>query len=319
MSCKVGVAWGEELLDYSFPFPHPFRRERAVAFYQELSNLAEHLANSIVAVKPEQASLEDLLLFHEAGYVDFVMRRSEEGRGYLDYGDTPAFKGCYEASLYVVGATLKLVKLILAGEIHHGFNPVGGLHHARRGSAAGFCIFNDAAIAIEYLLKKERLSEILYVDIDAHHGDGVFYSFYGDARVRILDVHQNGRTLYPGTGFPHERGAGSAVGTKLNITLLPGAGDKEFMEAWNDMAEDFLAGSRPEFMILQAGADSLAGDPLTSLNYTEEVHGFVASRLHKFAHERCGGRILALGGGGYDVSNVAKAWTAVVKAFANRS
>jgi acetoin utilization protein AcuC len=105
----------------------------------------------------------------------------------------------------------------------------------------------------------------------------------------------------------------------LNITLLPGAGDKEFMEAWNDMAEDFLAGSRPEFIIFQAGADSLAGDPLTSLNYTEEVHGFVASRLHKLAHEKCGGRILALGGGGYDVSNVAKAWTAVVKAFANRS
>ncbi|MEM2187863.1 MAG: acetoin utilization protein AcuC [Nitrososphaerota archaeon] len=319
MGCRVGVAWGEELLDYSFPFPHPFRRDRAIAFYQELSNLAEHLANSIIAVKPEQASLEDVLLFHEAGYVDFVKRKSEDGRGYLDYGDTPAFKGCYEASLYVVGATLKLVKLILAGEIDHGFNPIGGLHHARRSSAAGFCIFNDAAIAIEYLLKREKMPEILYVDIDAHHGDGVFYSFYDDGRVRILDVHQNGRTLYPGTGFPHERGAGSAVGTKLNINLLPGAGVEEFREAWNEMAEEFLAKSRPSFIILQAGADGLAGDPLTSLNYTEEVHVFVASRLHELAHERCGGRLLALGGGGYDLSNVAKAWTAVVRALANRS
>jgi len=130
---------------------------------------------------------------------------------------------------------------------------------------------------------------------------------------------RNGRTLYPGTGFPHERGAGNAVGTKLNITLLPGAGDKEFMEAWNEMAEDFLADSRPEFIILQAGADGLAGDPLTGLNYTEEVHAFVASRLHKLAHERCDGKLLALGGGGYDISNVAKAWTAVVKALATRS
>ncbi len=319
MNCKVGVAWGEELLDYSFPFPHPFRRDRAIEFYQELSNFAEDLAESIIAVKPEQASVEEVLLFHEAGYVDFVRRRSEEGRGYLDYGDTPAFKGCYEASLYVVGATLKLVKLILAGEIDHGFNPVGGLHHAKKGSAAGFCIFNDAAIAIEYLLKRVGLPEVLYVDIDAHHGDGVFYGFYGDGRVKILDVHQDGRTLYPGTGFPHERGAGNAVGTKLNITLLPGSGVEEFKEAWREMAEEFLAGSKPDFIILQAGADGLAGDPLTGLNYTEEVHSFVASRLHELAHERCRGKILALGGGGYNVLNVARAWTAVVKALANRS
>lgn len=318
MSCRVGVAWGEELLDYSFPPPHPFRRERAIAFYKELSRLAEELASSIVAVKPEQASLEDVLLFHEAGYVDFVRKKSEEGSGYLDYGDTPAFKGCYEASLYVVGATLKLVKLILAGEVDHGFNPVGGLHHARRGSAAGFCIFNDASIAIEYLLRRENLSEILYVDIDAHHGDGVFYSFYGDRRVRVLDVHQDGRTLYPGTGFPHERGAGDAVGTKLNIPLLPGAGVEGFKEAWEELAEDFLARSDPDFIILQAGADGLSGDPLTGLSYTEEVHGFVASRLHRLAHERCDGRILALGGGGYNISNVAKAWLEVVKALATQ-
>ena len=318
MRCRVGVAWGDELLQYSFPEPHPFRRERALAFYQRLANLEEDMGGSIIRVEPEQASVEDLLLFHDAGYIDFVRRRSENGYGYLDYGDTPAFKGCYEASLYVVGSTLKLVRLILDGVLDHGFNPVGGLHHARRGSAGGFCIFNDAAIAIEYLLKKAGLNEILYVDIDAHHGDGVFYSFYSDKRVKILDFHQNGRTLYPGTGFEHERGAGEAVGTKLNITFLPGAGTEEFKESWTTMAEKFLKGSNPDFIILQAGADGLAGDPLTGLNYGEEVHEFVASRLHELAHEKCGGRILALGGGGYNLNNVARAWTAIVKAFATR-
>jgi len=319
MRCRVGVAWGDELLQYSFPEPHPFRRERVIAFYEEADRLEEGLTEEIIRVKPEQASVEDLLLFHEADYIDLVRRKSEEGSGYLDYGDTPAFKGCYEASLNVVGSTIKLLKLVLEGEIDHGFNPVGGLHHARRSSAAGFCIFNDAAIAIKYLLEKEKLSEILYVDIDAHHGDGVFYSFYGDRRVRILDFHQSGRTLYPGTGFEHERGAGDAVGTKLNITFLPGAGTKEFKEAWEEMAEGFLARSNPDFIILQAGADGLRGDPITGLNYTEEVHAFTASRLHELAHKKCEGRIIALGGGGYNLANVSRAWVEVVKAFATRS
>lgn len=318
MPCRVGVAWGDELLRYSFPEPHPFRRERVIAFYAELSQLEKELAESVVRVKPEQAARDDLILFHEADYIDFVRRRSEEGRGYLDYGDTPAFRGCYEASLYVVGSTLKLIKLILQEELDHGFNPVGGLHHARRSSAGGFCIFNDVAVAIKYLLERERLSEILYVDIDAHHGDGVFYSFYGDKHVRILDFHQSGRTLYPGTGFEHERGAGEALGTKLNITFLPGAGTKEFKEAWEAMAESFLAEANPDFIILQAGADGLMGDPLTGLNYTEEVHAFTASKLHELAHEKCEGRIIALGGGGYSPSNVAKAWAEVVKAFATQ-
>jgi len=317
--CRVGVVRGEELLLYSFPEPHPFRKERVIAFYNAFKEFEKSVGGKVSPIKPEIASDNDILLFHEQRYLEFVKERSKEGYGYLDYGDTPAFKGCYEASLYVVGSTLKLIKLILDGEIDHGFNPVGGLHHARRDAAAGFCIFNDAAIAIKYLLDKVRLREVLYVDIDAHHGDGVFYSFYFDKRVRILDFHQSGRTLYPGTGFEHERGGGEAIGTKLNITFLPGVGFQEFKDAWENMAEDFLNESNPEFIILQAGADGLMGDPLTGLNYTEEVHAYVARRLHEFAHEKCEGRIIALGGGGYNPDNVAKAWLSVVKSFITRS
>lgn len=313
--CRVGVIHGPELLLYSFPNPHPFRRERVIPFLGELEKL-EEVGEHLVRVKPEMASIDHVLLFHDKRYVDFVKERSEVGRGYLDYGDTPAFKGCYEASLYVVGSTLKLVDLVLSKEIDHGFNPVGGLHHARRDGAAGFCIFNDAAIAIKYLVDDVGLNEVLYVDIDAHHGDGVFYSFYFDKRVRILDFHQSGRTLYPGTGFEHERGGGEAFGTKLNVSLLPGAGFEEFKRAWESVVQDFLAQSNPEFILLQAGADGLEGDPITGLNYSEEVHEFVTIQLHKLAHEKCDGRLVAMGGGGYNPVNVARAWIAVIRALA---
>ncbi len=314
--CRVGVIQGEEILRYSFPDPHPFRSTRVIPFYNGLEDLKNDLGESMLNIKPHLASADDVLLFHEKSYVDFVREKCRDGHGYLDYGDTPAFKGCYEASLYVVGSTLRLVDAVLNGEIDHGFNPVGGLHHAKKDSAGGFCIFNDVAVAIKYLLDKIGLKEVLYVDIDAHHGDGVFYSFYFDKRVRILDFHQSGKTLYPGTGFEHERGGGEAIGTKLNISFLPGAGPREFRDAWENVAEDFLSESNPGFIILQAGADGLAGDPLTGLNYTEKVHEFVATRLHKFSHEKCEGRFIAVGGGGYDPANIAKAWLSVVKAMA---
>ena len=309
---------GEELFLYSFPNQHPFRKERIMEFYNDVEKLEGEFDERFLRIAPKAADLEDLLLFHDKDYINFVREHSEKGHGYLDYGDTPAFKGCYEASLYVVGSTLKLVDLVLNGEIDHGFNPVGGLHHAKRGAAGGFCIFNDAAIAIEYLVNKAGAGEVLYVDIDAHHGDGVFYSFYFDKRVRILDFHQSGRTLYPGTGFEHERGGGEAIGTKMNITFLPGAGFSEFKEAWEKFAEDFLSNSNPDFILLQAGADGLMGDPLTGLNYTEKIHEFVAKKLHRLAHERCEGRLVAMGGGGYNPSNVARAWFAVIRALATR-
>ncbi|RLG09721.1 MAG: acetoin utilization protein AcuC [Thaumarchaeota archaeon] len=304
------------MLLYSFPQPHPFRKDRIERFYEKLPELEKEFPGQIIRVKPRMATLDEVLFYHEKDYVDFVKNMSVDGRGYLDYGDTPAFRGCFEASLYVVGSTLKLVDLVMKEEIDHGFNPMGGLHHARRGRAAGFCIFNDASIAIKYLLDKIGLNEVLYVDIDAHHGDGVFYDFYYDKRLKHVDFHQDGRTLYPGTGFAHERGGGEATGTKLNIPLMPGAGVSEFMENWKKLVEKFLDNINPEFILLQAGADGLIGDPLTGLEYTEEVHYFVAKRLHKLAEEKCDGRIVAMGGGGYNRDNIVKAWSAVVRALA---
>jgi acetoin utilization protein AcuC len=255
---------------------------------------------------------DDLLLFHTEEYVRLVKDASALGEGSLDAGDTPSFKGVYEASLFPVGSTLQGLRLIRAGEVDHFFNPVGGLHHARRGRAGGFCVFNDAAIAIACALSGTGFARVAYVDIDAHHGDGVFYGFESDPRVIVGDVHEDGRFLYPGTGSADETGRDEARGTKLNVPLRPGADDVEFIRAF-DRVEGFIRGFRPELILVQCGADGLKGDPLTHLEYTSAAHAHASKKLHALAHEVCGGRILAMGGGGYDPANVLAAWSAVVR------
>jgi acetoin utilization protein AcuC len=195
------------------------------------------------------------------------------------------------------------------------FVPIAGLHHAGRGHAAGFCVFNDCGVVIEYLRQEYSLQRIAYIDIDAHHGDGVFYGFEDDPDALFADMHEDGRYLYPGTGAASETGKGRAAGTKLNIPMAPGAGDDDFAEAWRAV-EKYVDEAKPEFIILQAGADSLAGDPITHLCYSEEAHASAARALCALADKHCGGRIIGTGGGGYNRRNLARAWTRVVQAFA---
>ena len=192
--------------------------------------------------------------------------------------------------------------------------PIAGLHHARRDSAAGFCVFNDAGVAIEALRRRHGVRRIAYVDIDAHHGDGVFYAFEDDPDLIFADTHEDGRFLYPGTGAASETGTGKARGAKLNIPLPPGADDAVFLRAWPEI-EEFVRRSRPEFILLQAGADSVAGDPITHLQLTPAAHAHAGARLCALADECCRGRIVALGGGGYNRANLAAAWCAVVAAM----
>lgn len=299
---------------YSFPDPHPLNRVRLEAFFENLDREMAGLP-SVEFVEPEMADRKLVTLFHTEDYVDFVAEKCKLGKGYLDYGDTPAFPGCFEAASYVVGTTIKLLRKIIDGHFHAAFNPMGGLHHARRDRAGGFCIFNDAGVAIEYLLQRADVGNVAYVDIDAHHGDGVCYDFYRDKRVIFADIHQDGRTLYPGTGFRNETGEGEAKGTKLNIPVLPYSGDDEFIQAFKEV-EDFLEKFEFDFLLLQCGADGLMGDPLTNLQYSPKAHGYAASALRRIAEKKCNGRLLAMGGGGYNPSNVALAWTAVVKSLA---
>jgi acetoin utilization protein AcuC len=202
----------------------------------------------------------------------------------------------------------------MAGTCLRAFTPIGGLHHARRDSAGGFCVFNDPGVAVETLRARLGVHRLVYVDIDAHHGDGMYYAFAEDPDVFIADIHEDGRFLYPGTGHSRETGTGPATGTKLNIPMLPDADDSAFMQAWAKV-EDFVDFAKPEFILLQCGADSLAGDPITHLRYTPAAHSHAARRLCTLADKHCNGRLLAMGGGGYNRQNLAVAWTAVLRSL----
>lgn len=300
---KGCIIWGKESFLYSFPEPHPMNRRRLESFglaFKEQKNNGDIEA-------PKICSYEDLLLFHTKEYVELVVNKSKTGEGFLDYGDTPAFLGCFEAASYVVGSTLKGVDLIMEGRYKRVFVPMAGLHHARRNTAAGFCIFNDIGVAIEYLRKKYGVKDILYVDIDAHHGDGVFYEYVKDPNVYIADIHEDGRFLYPGTGKREERGEENAFGTKLNIPLLPGASDDELLFAFEEV-KNFAWEFKIEFIVLQAGVDGLAGDPITHLNYSIEGYGKFVKNMVELSSEICEGKILILGGGGYNPENTKKGW-----------
>jgi acetoin utilization protein AcuC len=303
---------GPQIAAYGFPGGHPFGQDRHDAFIRELDRSAA--AQRLERLAPMQASAEELLLFHTSAYVERVRQMSAHGRGFLDAGDTPAWPGVFEAAAFVVGATLLALRRIATAAPSRAFVPIAGLHHASRDGAAGFCVFNDCGVAIELARSELLLQRIAYVDIDAHHGDGVFYGFEDDPDVIFADIHEDGRYLYPGTGSRAETGQGAAAGTKLNVPLPPRAGDAEFFAAWEEV-EAHVTAAQPELIILQCGADSLAGDPITHLAFSEAAHAHAAARLRLVADQHCNGRLLALGGGGYDRHNLARAWTRVCEAL----
>lgn len=308
----VVLVAGEKIARYGFPDGHPFGPDRHDAFMRELK--AEELDRSLQQLDPRLATRAELETFHEPGYIDMVIERSATGQGYLDIGDTPAFRGVYESACSVVGATLTALEAIMEGRARRAFIPIAGLHHAGRGNAAGFCVFNDCGVAAEILRRKYGVRRVGYVDIDAHHGDGVFYGFESDPDFLFADMHEDGRYLYPGTGAVGETGKGAAKGTKLNVPMPPGATDEQFMTGWAKV-EKFLEKHKPEFILFQCGADSLDGDPLTHLRYSESAHAHAALRLADIANRTAQGRLLAMGGGGYNRRNLARAWTRVVRSL----
>jgi acetoin utilization protein AcuC len=312
MSDNVVVIAGERLARYGFGDGHPFGPDRHAAFLREFG--ARALDRKVRVLEPRDATDEELRAFHTPSYLEFVRERSASGHGYLDAGDTPAFRGVYEAASCVVGATLTATRGIMAGDFRRAFVPIAGLHHAARDHAAGFCVFNDCGVAIELLRSRFGLGRVAYVDIDAHHGDGVFYAFESDPAVIFADLHEDGRYLYPGTGAEEETGRGAAQGTKLNLPLPPGANDALFGDVWPRVMAH-VERFEPEFLILQCGADSIEGDPLTHMRLTPRAHARAASELADLAERLGHGRLLALGGGGYNRANLASAWNAVVESL----
>ncbi len=308
----VTVYADDRLGDYNFGAEHPFGPLRYTAFVDRFHQLG--LNRNCRVEPPVIAQRAEIERFHTTEYVDQVSRASVTGIGYLDNGDTPAFPGVYDTAARVVGTVLQAVADLINGETRRAFVPIAGLHHGRRDAAAGFCVFNDCGVAIETLRGCHGVRRIAYVDIDAHHGDGVYFAFASDPEVTIADIHEDGRYLYPGSGAVSETGEGAARGTKLNVPMPPGSNDRMFFDAW-EYVEAFIDRARPEFILFQCGADSLAGDPITHMAYTSEAHRHATVRLCDLADRHCEGRLLALGGGGYNLSNLADAWCAVVSAM----
>lgn len=307
---RVGLAVDTRLAAYGFPPPHPFGTDRQAVFLRE----ARSLLAQTVSLPARIASDEELQRFHTPAYVAQVRAAAARGITALDDGDTPVFPGMHDAAAAVVGSALDACARIVAGELSCSLQPIGGLHHARRDAAAGFCVYNDCGVVIESLRRVHGVRRIAYVDIDVHHGDGVYYAFESDPDLVFADIHQDSRTLFPGTGRADETGQGAARGTKLNIELPPGAGDEDFIAAFARV-EQHLLRHAPTFVLFQCGADGLAGDPLAQLAYTPAVHAHAARRLRALAERHAEGRLMAFGGGGYRGEHVARAWREVLVAL----
>ena len=310
MSSQVCLYSGESLGRYGFPDGHPLGEDRQGAFLREAS--ARGLDREVLTLTAARAGRAEIERFHTRSHVDRVQHAEARGIEFLDDGDTPVFPGVYAAAAAVVGAGLDGLSRVMTGETRRTFQPIGGLHHARRDGAAGFCVFNDLGVVIETLRSSYGVQRVAYVDIDVHHGDGVFYAYEDDPELIFADIHEDGRFLYPGTGHAHESGTGRARGAKLNIPLAPGAGDQLFSEAWVRVVAHLRA-FQPQFFVFQCGADGLEGDPLAHLRYSPQVHAQAARSLCHLADEYAAGRLMAFGGGGYNRANLAQAWCGVLR------
>jgi acetoin utilization protein AcuC len=236
------------------------------------------------------------------------MRTPERGLGPGE--DTPAFKGMHDASALVCGATIAAVAAVTSGRFERAFSPAGGLHHAHRDRAAGFCVYNDCAVAIAAALDADPSLRVVYLDIDAHHGDGVQEAFYEQPRVLTISLHEDGRYLYPGTGSFRERGRGDGEGSAINVPMPPYATSECYTLAFDDVVAPAIGAFGPDLIVAQCGADAHWSDPLTNLDMTLSGFESMYRRIVGLADAVCGGRVVACGGGGYAWEHVVpRAWT----------
>lgn len=314
---QLTVVYGPALLAYDFGPEHPFSALRGRLTFELMRDTGMLDAPGVKVAPPVEADRDELLTFHTKEFVDFVQNACVKGYGYLDGGDTPAFEGCFEAALNVVGSSLRAVDLVMTGQTKYAMLPVGGLHHGHPGRASGFCIFNDIAICIKRLQSDYGVKRVAYVDVDAHHGDGVVYGFYDDPSVLTIDFHEDGRYLFPGTGELHETGRGNAVGTKINIPMPPYSSDQSFFYAFDEVVPAALRQFKPDIIMLVCGVDSHGGDPLTDMNYSAASYLHATRILRQLAAELCEDRLIVWGAGGYDPATCAKCWTEVGAALAD--
>jgi len=306
---RTALIYTPRYLQFDYGPGHPLRNERLELTYDLISACDLLALPSIRSLEPEPATDDELLLFLKPDYLT-ALKAADAGhaeasafRYGLGNGDNPVLPGIYRWSALVAGGSLLAMRLVESGEVGRAFNFAGGLHHAGPGRASGFCYINDAALIIADLCRRGH--RVAYVDIDVHHGDGVQWAFYDTDQVLTLSIHESGRTLFPGTGFVHELGEGKGEGYSVNLPLPPSADDEIFLWGFNEVIPPLVEAFRPDILVTQLGIDSHRTDPLAHVGISLMAFAQAVRRLK----ELCG-RWIALGGGGYDLTNVPRAWAA---------
>jgi acetoin utilization protein AcuC len=310
------LVYGPRSTTYDFGPAHPLTPRRFGTGISLLESLG-----AVPGLAPEPATDEELGWIHDDAYIEHVKLASRDPdtppRAGVGPGDTPRFDGMHEASAAVAGGSLRAMEAILRGDAEHAFHPGGGLHHAMPSRASGFCVYDDPALAIARARRDDL--RVMYIDLDVHHGDGVQAIHWADPGVLTVSIHETGLALFPGTGFPEELGGGAAVGTKVNLPLPPGTGERGWLPALELALPALAERFRPEVIVSQHGADAHAFDPLAHLHVTTTAMGAAARLVDSLAHRWAGGRWLATGGGGYDVYRVVpRVWAHVWLAASHR-
>ena len=312
MNCAL--IWSDELTGYRFPAGHPLDPHRLELTMGLIRRLGLVGGEDRPVVEPRDALDEEVLAVHRRDYVDAVRRVSDDPAAPVDatYGlgttDVPIVADMHQMARRIAGSTLTAAERVASGKSTRAFSIAGGLHHAHAGRASGFCVYNDLAVAIEWL-RRERGWRVLYIDYDAHHGDGVQSIFYDDPDVLTVSLHESGTFLFPGTGFPEEVGSGDGYGFSANLPLHPRTGDESFLETFDLVVPDLTRLFDPDVIVLQCGCDAHLMDPLTHLRCSTRLFEQLVHRVVDLADRHCEGRVVATGGGGYAIHEVVpRAW-----------
>lgn len=322
---KSALIWDPSFAAYRFRPDHPFNPKRLELSVSLMETLGLLSGPDVLVRPPRVATDEELLQVHAPEFVDAVRRLGQGGaapeEGWpwgLGTDDNPIFPRMHEATATVVGGTLIAAEMVMSGEVTRAFNIAGGLHHAHRDRASGFCVYSDLAVAISWI-RRAHGARVLYIDYDAHHGDGVQGIFYRDPEVLTLSIHESGRHLFPGTGFVEELGEGDGYGYSLNLPVEPFTEDDSWLAIYAETLEEAAAAFRPEVIVLQNGCDAHALDPLTHLRCSTRLYEETVRLTAEVADRHCGGRIVATGGGGYAIwSVVPRAWALVWAALSGQ-
>jgi acetoin utilization protein AcuC len=324
VSDRVGLVVCPEARIYDLGPEHPLRPERVLLTWTLIEDYGLDRAPNVIRIPCRPATDEELELVHTPEFVDATRRAGsgEDGpwaRFGYGPGDNPVFPQMHEAGALAAGASLIGAQNVMAGEVEHAFNAAGGLHHAMPARASGFCVYDDPAVAIAWLLE-HGAERIAYVDVDVHHGDGPQAIFFAEPRVLTISLHESGEYLFPGTGFVPEMGSGAALGTKVNVPLPPGTGDAAWLRAFDAVVPPLVRAFEPTVLVTQLGCDTHHSDPLAHLLLTTGAYRRTAERLHALAHDVAGGKWLATGGGGYQWARVVpRAWTIAFAEMARAS